>query len=117
MLKSKQRQLRYVVALLIVQMDTLCTCIVKSVMVSHFIALKESIHSNDVFAIMQQLWIFIPGEKKQIYLIELNSEAKGQMNFHIDNVMILYFCIDILLCEHWWQPEGTQMNGIMSSCV
>lgn len=29
-------------------MDTLCTCIVKSVMVSQFIALKESIHSNDV---------------------------------------------------------------------
>lgn len=40
--------MRYVVALLIVQMDTLCTCIVKSVMVSQSIALKESIHSNDI---------------------------------------------------------------------
>lgn len=83
-------------------MDTLCTCIVKSVMVSQFIALKESIHSNDVllhrhYAAVVNIYTW---EKKQIYLIQLSTEAKGRMNFHIDNVMILYFCIDILLCEH-----------------
>lgn len=88
-------------------------------MVSQFIALNESIHSNDVlvhrhYAVVVNTYTW--KKTKQIYLIQLNSEAKGQMNFHIDNVMILYFCIDILLCEHWCQPEGTQMNGIMS-CI
>lgn len=83
-------------------MDTLCTWIVKSVMVSQFIALKESIHLNDVlvhrhYAVVVNIYTW---KKTQIYSIPLNSEAKGQMNFHIDNVMILYFCIDILLCEH-----------------
>lgn len=92
-------------------------------MVSQSIALKESIHLNDIlvhyhYAAVVNIYTWREKKNpKQIYLIRLNSEGKGRMSFHIDIVMILYFCIDILLCERWWQPEGAQINGIMSSRV
>lgn len=91
-------------------------------MVSQSIALKESIHSNVIwmhyhYAAAVNIYTLEKKNPKQIYLIKLNSEGKGRMSSHIDNVMILNFCIDILLCERWWQPEGAQINGIMSSRV
>lgn len=98
-------------------------------MVSQFIALKESIHSNDIlahyhYAAAVNIYTWKKNttkphqqQQQQIYLIKLNSEGKGRMSFLIDNVMIPYLCIDILLCERWWQPEGADEWDYVFLCI